>query len=182
VFAGDKEVCVSTSIGGTHAQNWTFDHETLGRRRTPSSQRIQLRSSLRRVGPSSRPRRRRGSTSYDYDARSVNTSEHLPSTLNPNKYGSDASGALKQYTDPTGKPTKITNDGSGRPVILEHAMGRSKIHYAAARVDFTRDRQKREQHYIRNGGLLSEVRNATGSCSITSTTRTAAWSVGGNVV
>jgi RHS repeat-associated protein len=169
-YAGaNNEVPVSsTSTEDTHSQNWTFDHDTLGQ---PTHAGIDGSGfnfdhhfdESGNVVSSTTPSRR-GTTSYDYDARSFTTNEHLPSTLNPNKYEPDASGALKQYTDPTGEPTKVTNDGLGRPVIREYADGTfEEIHYAAARVDFTRDRQKREQHFIYDdGGRLSEVRNAGG--------------------
>jgi hypothetical protein len=66
------------------------------------------------TSPKTRPSRR--TTTYDYDARSFNAHEHLPSTQNPNTYESDASRVLKQYTDRTGEQTTSTNDGIGRPV------------------------------------------------------------------
>jgi YD repeat-containing protein len=108
---------------------------------------------------------RRGETKYDHDARGFTTTEQQPSVQQPNKYEPDASGALKQYTDPTGEPTKVTNDGLGRPVVREYADHTfEEIHYEGARVDFTRDRQKREQHFVYNdpAGRLTDVTSGTG--------------------
>jgi RHS repeat-associated protein len=158
----------STATEDTHSQNWSFDHDTLGQ---PTHAGIDgsdfnFEHHFDESGNvvSSTTPSRRGTTKYDYDARSFNTNEHLPSTPNPNHYDPDASGALKQYTDPTGEPTKVTNDGLGRPVHREYAdQTFEEIHYDAARVDWTRDRQKREQHFTYDdGGRLTEVKNAAG--------------------
>ena len=52
---------------------------------------------------------------------------------------------FRDLSSPTGEPTKVTNDGLGRPVVREYADNTfEEIHYDGARVDFTRDRQKRE--------------------------------------
>jgi len=105
---------------------------------------------------------RRGTTTYDYDARSFNTNEHLPSTANPNKYEADASGVLKTYTDPTGQPTISTNDGLGRPVRRDYADGTfEEIHYDGARTDTVRDRQGRVQKFnYDEAGRLFEITSA----------------------
>jgi len=108
---------------------------------------------------SSKTPARRGETTYDHDARSFTTAEHLPGTPNPNKYEPDASGVLKTYNDPTGEATKATNDGLGRPVLREYPDGTSEeIHYIGTRVDTIKDRQGRVQRFnYDDGGRLFEV-------------------------
>jgi RHS repeat-associated protein len=158
----------STATEDTHSQNWTFEHDTLGQPTHAGIDRSDFNfdhhfDESGNVVSSITPARR-GKTTYDYDARSFNTAEHLPVAQNPNKYEPDASGALKQYTDPTGEVTRITNDGLGRPVKREYPdQTFEEIHYDGARIDFTRDRQKREQHFsYDDDGRLTEVRNVSG--------------------
>ena len=156
----------STSIEDTHAQSWNLDHDTLGQ---PIHAGIDGGAfnfdhhfdESGNVTSSTTPSRR-GTTTYDYDARSFNTNEHLPSTASPNKYEPDASGVLKTYTDPTGQPTISTNDGLGRPVRRDYADGTfEEIHYDGARTDTVRDRQGRVQKFnYDEAGRLFEITSA----------------------
>jgi RHS repeat-associated protein len=162
-------VTTTSTEDGTHRQTWTLDHNTLGQTTHAgiAGNDFNFDHHFDESGnvTSSKTPARRGETTYDYDARSFNTAEHLPGPSQPtNVYAPDASGVLKQYTDPTGEPTKVTNDGIGRPVLREYYDGTfQEIHYDGTRIDFTRDRQKREQRFAYDdGGRLSEVKNASG--------------------
>jgi hypothetical protein len=165
--------CVNTGLPTTststedamHRQTWSLGYDTLGQTTHAGidGKDFNFEHHFDESGnvTSSKTPARRGETTYDHDARSFTTAEHLPGTANPNKYEPDASGVLKQYTDPTGEPTKVTNDG-GRPVHREYPDGTfEEIHYDGARVDWTRDRQNREQHFAYDdSGRLYEVTNA----------------------
>jgi YD repeat-containing protein len=162
-------VTTTSTEDGAHKQTWTLDLDTLGQTTHAgiAGKDFSFDHHFDESGnvTSSKTPARRGETTYDYDARSFATAEHLPGPSQPtNVYAPDANGVLKQYTDPTGEPTKVTNDGIGRPVKREYFDGTfEEIHYDRTRVDFTRDRQKREQHFAYDdGGRLSEVKNASG--------------------
>ncbi|MEA2163770.1 MAG: hypothetical protein QOK37_1897 [Thermoanaerobaculia bacterium] len=157
-----------------HRQRWSLAFDTLGQTTHAGIDGTDVSFDHRfdesgNVTSSKTPAQR-GTTTYDYDARSFNTAEHLPATPTSttsdpkNKYEPDANGVLKQYTDPTGEPTKVTNDGIGRAVHREYADRTFEdIHYVGARVDSTRDRQGREQHFdYDEGGRLFRVLNASG--------------------
>ncbi len=162
-------VTTTSTEDATHRQMWTLDHDTLGQTTHAgiNGKKFDFDHHFDESGnvTSSKTPARRGETTYDYDARNFNTAEHLPGPSQPtNVYAPDANGVLKQYTDPTGEPTIVTNDGLGRPVRRDYAdQTFEEIHYDGTRVNFTRDRQNREQHFAYDdGGRLSEVTNANG--------------------
>ncbi|MEA2163766.1 MAG: hypothetical protein QOK37_1893 [Thermoanaerobaculia bacterium] len=159
----DLPLTASATEDETHKQNWSFDHDTLGQplHAGIDGSAFNFDHHFDESGnvTSSKTPERRGETTYDHDARSFTTAEHLPGTANPNKYDPDASGVLKTYTDPTGEPTKATNDGLGRPVLREYPDGTfEEIHYNGSRVETVRDRQGRFQRFnYDDGGRLFEV-------------------------
>jgi RHS repeat-associated protein len=166
---GNSELATSArSTEDAHTQNWSFDHDTLGQpiHAGIDGSGFNFDHHFDESGNviSSTTPSRRGTTTYDYDGRSFMTAEHQPSTGQPNKYEPDANGVLKQYTDPTGEFTKVTNDGIGRPVLREYPDGTSEeIHYDAARVASVKDRQNRQQRFAYDdGGRLTEVTNGAG--------------------
>ena len=177
---GNRELPeTSTSIEeAAHRQKWSLGFDTLGQPTHAGIDGTDVSFDHRfdesgNVTSSKTPAQR-GTTTYDYDARSFNTAEHLPKTQSSatsdpqNKYEPDANGVLHQYTDATGEPTKVTNDGIGRPVLREYPdRTTEEIHYAGSRVDWTRDRQKREQHFVYDeGGRLTQVLSSIGPTAV----------------
>jgi RHS repeat-associated protein len=167
---GNSELPVSAiSIEDqNHTQKWSLAHDTLGQTIHAGIDQAAFNfdhhfDESGNVTSSKTPARR-GETSYDYDARSFNTIERMPSSKQPNRYEPDPSGVLKKYTDPSGEFTDITSDGLGRPVLRTYPDGTTEeIHYDGERTDWTRDRQKREQHFhYYEDGRVSDVLNAAG--------------------
>jgi YD repeat-containing protein len=116
-------VTTTSTEDATHSQTWTLDHDTLGQTTHAgiNGKRFDFDHHFDESGnvTSSKTPARRGETTYDYDARSFNTAEHLPGPPPAtNAYAPDASGVLKKYTDPTGEPTIVTNDGIHRDLTL----------------------------------------------------------------
>jgi len=147
-----------------HTQTWTLDHDTLGQTTHAGIRNdFTFDHHFDESGnvTSSKTPARRGEMTYDYDARSFTTAEHLPNTASPNSYEPDANGVLKRYTDPTGEATNVTNDGLGRPVVRNYPDGTfEEIHYSATRVESARDRQGHTQRFrYDEGGRLFEVTN-----------------------
>src|SRR4051812_6754351 len=114
--SGNTELPVTAKSieDASHTQNWTLDHDTSGQQTHAGidGSEFNFDHKFDETGnvTSSKTPARRGETTYDHDARGFTTAEQLPEARQPNKYDPDASGALKQYTDPTGEPTKVTND------------------------------------------------------------------------
>jgi YD repeat-containing protein len=116
-------VTTTSTEDATHSQTWTLDHDTLGQTTHAgiNGKNFDFEHHFDESGnvTSSKTPARRGETTYDYDARSFNTAEHLPGPPPAtNAYAPDASGVLKKYTDPTGEPTLVTNDGIHRDLTL----------------------------------------------------------------
>ena len=113
---------VASEDADRRSSSWSLEHDLLGqatRVQNLSSSGFRFDKAFDESGniTSSKTPSRPGTFNYKHDARGLTTDEVLPNTAAPNHYTYDPSGAIKQYLDPQGEETRVTNDGLGRPVL-----------------------------------------------------------------
>ncbi|HWW62615.1 MAG TPA: hypothetical protein VN181_14675, partial [Thermoanaerobaculia bacterium] len=153
---------------------WMLTHDALGRptkvenQTTPSFFVKQAFDQLGNVTSIKSPERR-GTLGFKHDARGLPTEQELPPVTGgaaapKTSVDYDNDGILKKYTDATGEPTRVENDGLGRTYKRTyHDDSTEEIFYEGTRVSRFKDRQNRWQSFdYSDRGRLTKVTNGGG--------------------
>ena len=163
----------SSENGDAQSYVWKMAYDTLGRTKSANNEAAPDLAVSRKLDESgnvtvSKAPDKSSETTYDYDARGFQTARKRSPNEQPNHYTPDASGVVKEFTDPKGETTSVVSDGLGRPLVRTYPdTTTEEIQYDGMRVHRVKDRENRWQELQYNAkGQLEQVMRLDGGTNM----------------